>query len=385
MLAYPTTYHPAATSASQLTVITLASGEDRTAIDLQLRLVPMFKVTGTVTGPEGPSPNMGVRLLPTNFDEFSSESGLEAAVTATDTRGAFTFLGVPAGAYTLKVIKMPRPATPLASSEGMVMVSSGSFGFGTTLSAPTGPPAPLPTEPTLWGSLPVSVGDADLTGVNVTLRTGYRVTGRVEFQGNRPAPTSDQIQRMAVTLTSLESRASALITPGRVTPDGQFRTLGFPPGRYLVGASGAGADWTLKAAMLGGRDISDEPFEIEGEDIGGVVLVFTDRPTQLSGTVRNAQGQGDADADVVVFPANHQLWKDFVNTRRARSVRTSKTGVYTIQGLPPGDYYLIAIGSTSSREWQDPKFLEAAAPLATRVTLLDGDKKTQELKTSRIR
>ena len=137
--------------------------------------------------------------------------------------------------------------------------------------------------------------------------------------------------------------------------------------------------------MLGGRDVSDEPLEIAGEDVGGVVLVFTDRPTLLSGTVRNAQSQGDPDADVVVFPANHQLWKEVVSPRRARRLRTSKTGTYSIQGLPQGEYYIAAIASTSSREWQDPKFLEAVAPLATRVTILDGDKKTLDLRTSRLR
>jgi protocatechuate 3,4-dioxygenase beta subunit len=387
ILTYPTTYHPAATAAAEMTVITLASGEERSGIDLHLRLVPTFKVSGIVNGSDGPAPNMGVRLLPAGMDDFSSESGLEAAITATDARGAFIFLGVPAGAYTLKVLKTPRPELPTGLSEGMVMVSSGTSGiaFGTSLGPSTMPPAPLPTEPTLWGSLAVSVSEADVTGLNVTLRAGFRVTGRVEFEGTAAPPAADQLQRMSVTLQPLDARVAGIVTPGRVTPDSQFRTLGYPPGRYYVTAGGAGTNWTLKAAMLGGRDVSDEPLELGSEDVGGVVLVFTDKPSQLSGTVRNPQGQGDADADVVVFPANHQLWKEAVNPRRARSVRTAKTGVYTIQGLPPGDYYVVAIGSTSTRDWQDPKFLEAAAPLATRVTILIGDKKTQDLVTSRLR
>jgi hypothetical protein len=116
------------------------------------------------------------------------------------------------------------------------------------------------------------------------------------------------------------------------------------------------------------------------------VLVLTDRPTLLSGTVRNQQGQGDTQADVVVFPADHQRWKQYgVGGRRARIARATKTGAYSIQGLPAGDYYVVAVDSASSREWQDPKFLEAASRVATRVTLLDGDKKTLDLKTSRIR
>lgn len=387
LLAYQTTYHPAATSAAQMTVITLASGEERTGVDLRLRLVPTFKVSGIVEGTDGPVANIGVRLLPAGLEEFTFESGLETALTATDGRGAFTFLGVPAGAYTLKVLKTPRPES-VPTSEGMVMVSSGSGGiaFGTSLGPGAAPaPPPLPTDPTLWGSMPVRVSQADVTGLNVTLRTGFRVTGRVEFQGTATAPTADQIQRMGVTLQPLDVRTTGVVTPGRVSADGQFRTLGYPPGRYYVTAAGAGTNWTLKAAMLGGRDVSDEPFEIGSEDVDGIVLLFTDRQTQISGTVRTAQGQGDADADVLVFPANHQRWKEFVNARRARTVRTTKTGMYTVQGLPPGDYYVVAIGSAMTRDWQDPKFLEAAVPLAARVTILDGDKKTQDLTTSRLR
>jgi carboxypeptidase family protein len=387
MLAYQTTYHPGTTSAAQMSVITLVSGEQRSDVDLDLRLVPTFKVSGNVAGSDGPAANIGVRLLAAGIDEFSTESGLETATTATDGRGEFTFLGVPAGVYTLKVLKVPRPELPTNPSEGRVMVSSGSSGmiFGTSVGPSTAPPPPLPTDPTLWGTLPVTLSEADVTGLNVTLRAGARVTGRVEFEGTTAAPTADQLQRMTVTVQPLDARAAALVSPGRVSADGQFRTQGYAPGRYYVTAGGAGTNWTLKSANLGGRNVADEYFELASEDVGGIVLVFTDRQTQLSGTVRNPQGQADAEADVVVFPADHQRWKEFVNARRARNVRASKTGMYTIQGLPPGEYYVVAVGSTTVGDWRDPGFLEAVVPLAARVTILDGEKKTQDLVTSRLR
>ena len=389
MLAYPTTYHPSAPTATRLTVVSLVSGEERTGVDVQLRLVTTVRVSGTVSGPEGPVPNIGVRLIPAGMEDFATDLGFESALTLTDPGGAFTFLGVPSGTYTVKVLKMPRPALPAGASEGSIMVSTGSGGisFGTSVGSPiTAPPLPaLPTEPTLWGTAPLAVGTTNIAGVSITLRTGVRVTGRLEFEGTRQPPTPDQIQRMSVSLQPLDPRSGGVITPGRVSTDLQFRTMEFPPGRYNVTAGGAGMDWTLKSAMFNGRDISDEPLEIAGEEIAGVVLVFTDRQAQVTGTVRNAQNQGDADADVVVFPANHQLWKEVVNPRRARSVRTTKTGSYTVPNLPPGDYYIVAISATTTRDWQDPKFLEAAAPQATRITILVGDQKTQDLRTSRVR
>jgi carboxypeptidase family protein len=385
LLVYETVYH-GASGPGQVGTIALASGEDRTGIDLHLRLVPSVRVSGTVTGPDGPVPNIGVRLLPTNTDEFASETGLETANAATDAQGVFTFLGVPSGSYSLRVLKMPRPA-PMPMSEGMVMVSSGTgMSFGTSVGSTPPPPPPLPTEPTLWATMPVTIADADVAGLAVTLRSGYRVTGRVEFEGTKARPTPDQLPRMSVTLTPLDSRTSGVVTPGRVTSDGEFRTLGFPAGRYLMSATPPVQGWMLKTAMFGGKDISDDPLDLSANDVAGVVLLFTDRMTQLTGTVRNVQGQTDPGADVILFPADNQRWKsDGVSARRSRSIRTTKAGAYSIQGLPPGEYFVVAVDSTSNRDWQDPGFLEAAAPLATRVTILEGDTKTQDLRTTRIR
>ena len=47
-----------------------------------------------------------------------------------------------------------------------------------------------------------------------------------------------------------------------------------------------------------------------------------------------------------------------------------------IGNLPPGEYYVAAVdwmqGTEGFGEWQDPAFLNAIAPRATRVTLTEG-------------
>jgi hypothetical protein len=47
--------------------------------------------------------------------------------------------------------------------------------------------------------------------------------------------------------------------------------------------------------------------------------------------------------------------------------------------MPAGEYYLIAIDATKIDSWVDPKFLAAAAPLATRITLGWGETKVQDI------
>ena len=67
------------------------------------------RVSGFLIGPDGPAPNMGVRLTSATEDTLTE---LEASVTMTGAGGEFTLTGVPPGQYTIKVLRVPRPAVP---------------------------------------------------------------------------------------------------------------------------------------------------------------------------------------------------------------------------------------------------------------------------------
>ncbi len=68
LFAYPSLFYPAAPSAASAAMVAVASGQERTGIDLQVKPVPMVKVSGTVVGrsgsvgePSGPSASAGIR------------------------------------------------------------------------------------------------------------------------------------------------------------------------------------------------------------------------------------------------------------------------------------------------------------------------------------
>jgi len=110
---YETAFFPGVPTTAQATAVTVHAGDEHTNVDFQRRLVRGFKVSGTIVGdaPAGPLP---VRLLPANVDEFQGDAGLEAAVTISEANGTFTFLGVPPGAYVLKVLRLPQTAPTTA-------------------------------------------------------------------------------------------------------------------------------------------------------------------------------------------------------------------------------------------------------------------------------
>jgi hypothetical protein len=180
----------------------------------------------------------------------------------------------------------------------------------------------------------------------------------------------------------------------RVDASGNFTTGGFAAGKYLIGSGinvptwagqPAAVSWTLKSATANGRNLADEPLDIADEDVTGIVLSYTDRTTQITGAVIGSNGDPDKTAEVVVAPADSQSWREGLpNTRRVRSARASSTGVYEFSGLPPGAYVLAALGSDTMIDLQDQKLIESVVAIGTRVTIADGETKTQDLTVKSI-
>src|SRR5512135_967039 len=115
--------------------------------------------------PDVPAANLGVHLIPGSGDDLSADNSLEAATTSTDVAGNFTFLGVPSGQYTLNILKTPRPL-PVAP---VPVLPSAGRGAAPAIPPPPPPPPPLPTEPVLWAQMPVTVADADVSGLSVSV------------------------------------------------------------------------------------------------------------------------------------------------------------------------------------------------------------------------
>ncbi|MFI5177767.1 MAG: carboxypeptidase regulatory-like domain-containing protein [Vicinamibacterales bacterium] len=390
LLVYQSAFYPAAPSSADATVLTLTSGQEQTNVDLQLRLSQTVRVSGTVTGPDGPARNTGVRLVPLTAMDLELDNGFETTQSVTDANGAFTFLGVPAGQYTLKVQRVPRPQID-PSSMVTVMNSSGS-GF-TSISSSSGDPAilpPVPTEPTLFAQVPVSVAERDIDGLPVVLRPGARVSGRVVFDGASAPPPAAVIQRMTVSLGAVDGGINFNgPTAARVAADGQFTTQGYAPGRYFVNASGASlGKWALKSITIGARNIDDAPLDLQNENISGVLVTFGDQATTISGTVHVAgvAATADVDAVIIAFPSNYSGWIDQgMSNRRTRTANTGKGGAYTISGLPPGDYLIAAVPAETVSTIRDVKFYETLARTASHVTVAEGERKTLDFTVSPVR
>ena len=383
---YPTLFYPSTTVASQATPVTVTSGEDRTGIDMTLRLVRATTVSGVVLGPEGPAGMVSLRLLPGGVEEFTSDMGFEAATSVTAADGTFRFLGVPTGSYTLIAQRVPRNVSTSSSAMTTVVQMGGGGMMMTSSGSPLGPATPVPTAPTLAARVPLTVGDADVKGLSVTVSSGARVSGRVEFAGAATLPTPERLSQLSVNLSPNDGGFTPGFTTARLGADGTFQTMSYPPGLYNLTVTSPGAPWAVRAISVKGKDAFGSPLELGTEDLTGVVITFGDTPTELSGTVRGTSATTNVDAVVVIFPANVQSWiESGMSPRRTRTIGTSTTGEYRAAGLPSGEYAVAALAPESVVDLQDPQFVSAVTRVAMRVTLADGDKKTLPLTISQIR
>ena len=369
MAAYLTQYFPAAATPEDATTVTLASGDDRSGVDIRMPLVTTAGISGTVIGPDGPLSGVQVRVVPAgvvNGNDLLSD----VARGVTGANGAFQLYGVPAGPHVIKVLRVPRPPLPpgMANNPQIQALLGGSGGPSTPSDALT-----------LFANVPVAV-ERDITGLVLTLSVGASVSGRVAFVGTAPVPALTNLQVM---LTPVGEQATRL-SPGRVAEDGRFTVGGSAPGRYLLSAQGAPAGWFVRSAMADGRDALENPIDLAAEDIADVVMTFVDRQTTLSGTVTGANG-APAAATVIVFPAAHREWiARGMASRLTRNVRAQAKGTFTVTGLPARDYLVVALADEDVPDAQDPRVYEALARAATSITISEDGPRTVVLKIAQV-
>jgi hypothetical protein len=341
---YAPTYYPGVAAPTEARPISLGLGAEISAIDFNVLLLRTARVSGRVTNPDGSAARGNVQLVADGqrpSGRGGSPLGTYNGRVGAD--GRFAIVNVPPGRYTVhargEVARVPQ-----------------------------------------FASQPLLVADGDVSDVFLALAPPAVLSGIVMLEPADPAA------RQLLTQFQVTAPAAGIETPfpagnARVDRDGNFTLDGIAAGSHLIRSAQTPRGWALKSVLIEGRDVIDSPLELQsGQTISDITLVFTNRLSEVNGTVTDRQGAALTNLTVLAFPQDASLWRP--QARQIVTARPDQNGRFQMRGLPPGQYYVAAIDPIEQGEWFDPLLLEQHRIGAARLTLLEGEVKTENLTLS---
>jgi hypothetical protein len=225
--------------------------------------------------------------------------------------------------------------------------------------------------------VPVTVAGEDLTNVLIMTAKGAMAIGRLIFEGGAKPPAGASVR-----ITAAASDADGPMvgsSSAAAQADGSFELKGLS-GRRIIRAMNLPTGWIVKSVRLNGDDVTDEGVEFKsGQEVSGLEVVATNKPTEITGTVSSSEGAAVKDYTVVVFSEDSQRW-NLPMTRWVAGTRPDQEGRFRVRNMPAGSYYAAAVDYVEQGAWGDPELLERLKVRARRLTLSEGGTETLELK-----
>jgi hypothetical protein len=342
------TYFPGTVSEEEAQAVTVNVGQEASAF---FSMVParLSRISGVVRTSQGRPPSnvmLSMRTKDNMGFGFGSSIGAD---------GAFIVRNIPPGDYFLEVrpaMRGPAPAVGATATESE------------------------------FASVLITVAGQDIAGLILITGMGGKVSGRVVVENGTLQSAVVGSQPFQIYFSGSEPFSSmpmGAMEPGPVNASGEFELKGvIGKGTFRP----TGTSLALKSVTLEGRDITDTPFEMKaGTNVTGLEITLTKTQTTLSGQVQSGLGVAK-DYVVVIFPSN--VREGDLPTRFIRTVRPDQDGKYLTKGLPPGNYFAVAMEAIEQGEQWDPAFHDRVKPRATNFRLSEGQTLTLDLRLQTV-
>jgi 5-hydroxyisourate hydrolase-like protein (transthyretin family) len=237
---------------------------------------------------------------------------------------------------------------------GAQVMSDGSFLFRNVVPGSYRLRAYVEAESRVWvGSTLLDVRDTDVEGVEVAIRSGTEVSGRL-----RPEDESDEpIDNWVVIF---ESGDDSVV--GRAKYPERTFSVSLAPGHYTIQLSRGKA---LSHAWLGARDILAEGLTVGDSGKLQLDLVASVGAGQIAGAAVTATGEPATSTTVVLIP--EPKFRD--QMERFQDVATDQYGRFLLKDIPPGQYQVFAWDDVEEGSWFDPDFLKKYEKAGEAVTV----------------
>jgi carboxypeptidase family protein len=334
--------------------IALAPGEERHGVDFQLPDTQLARIEGVVRG----APN-ALAMNPITLVHADDVPGGEMRDARPSRDGRFTFRDVPPGRYLLvcrgERLSPSRPERKIHENDSYKV--------------------------RLCPTAEVTVDKQDIKDVVVDFARVAAIGGRVVWNGTGARPDLSRVEVRVDPVPTGTIKGYGLVTT-RADPNGQFALTNVTPGVYRLSANDRSENYPetvfVESITIAGQDALAQPLELKADQtISGAVVTLTDRYTELSGTILEANGYPATEYMIVLYPTDQRFWNP--DSRRRRVTRAHPNGSYVMRGMLPGDYYIATVLDPEFGDWFKPGFMEQLEPML-RVTIGVEEKKVQHLR-----
>jgi hypothetical protein len=135
-------------------------------------------------------------------------------------------------------------------------------------------------------------------------------------------------------------------------------------GRYQLYLTGLVEDQYLASARYGAGDVMDTVLIVDGTLPGPLEITILNGG-RVEGIVRNAKDEPVADSRVAIIPAQNRRG----NLNLFKTDMTDQYGRFSIRGVAPGDYGVLAWEDIDNGAWESAEFLKDFESRAVRVSV----------------
>jgi hypothetical protein len=331
---YATTYYPGVLEFGQASIVTVSPGVELGGLNLTMSRIKTTRVRGRLVSPVADTAE-SVTIV-NMFPEDDRVVLDRIAVNFDDHTKTFTAINVPPGRYRLVAALR------------------------------------IPNRFNLSGETLIDVRDEPVENVTLSVVPSKTVTGQIEPAEAQVSPAVREAidkKELHVSLVPDFGNAAFLATSGEVGSDGKFVMKDVGVVHYRFNVLGMPPDAYVASARLGGADILQKGFALNGDPSGPFVVTLSGLGGRITGVVRTSENQIVSAARVVLVPEPDK--RDRSDLFKVASA--DQYGRFNMQGITPGRYKLFAWEDVPFGAYFDPDFLQPYETQAKPVTVEKND------------
>jgi hypothetical protein len=233
--------------------------------------------------------------------------------------------------------------------------------------------------------IPLEVGNGDVENVKLTLKGAFSMQGRIMDAGSSTGGSDLRGIRVSLVSTpdllGLPNANPVFANPGdqangAPAADGTFTLRGFGPGDYRVNVTGMPAGAYVKSIRLGDADILNDAFHVSTPPQGPLEVLIDRNGASVEGTVLDSKQQPEPNVSVALIPEPRLR----LRTHLYKNAFTDAASRFQIQGIPAGDYTILAWENVDAGAWEDPDFMKIYEGQGEHIHLDEAAKSKVQLK-----